>query len=53
MKFVGNNHYKERIKLLHFGQNWIQEQESRVRQKILIDVNRFRVYIKQMLTPIE
>jgi len=52
MKFVGGAQYNEQIKRLDFGRNLNNNKgAARIREKIRIDINRFRRDVKQVLSP--
>ena len=51
MKFAGGNHYHNRLSDYILGQVGVQEQESRMREKIRIDVDQFCRNVKEVLRP--
>jgi len=51
MKFVGNKHYHEQIKWLHFRQNWNKNHWTGYNYSNRIDVSRYCSDVKPVMTP--
>jgi len=53
MKFSRGNQYREQIKMITSWAKLEQQQGSRIREKIRIDVSGFSRHVKHVMTPSE